>query len=145
MENPRRVGAVMAGSGVERRGPPHYPGPQERGQGQHRPRESPWRVTTTLPGLSLPRYAKGGLSRQGPTAMTPEEQARTRIDQQLTQAGWAVQDYRQMDISAGLGVAVREFPLKTGEADYLLYIDCRAAGVVEAKPEGHTLSGVETQ
>ena len=50
-----------------------------------------------------------------------------------------------MNISAGLGVAVREFPLTTGEADYLLYADGKAIGVVEAKPEGHTLTGVETQ
>ena len=40
---------------------------------------------------------------------------------------------------------MREFPLKSGPADYLLYADCRAVGVVEAKPEGHTLTGVETQ
>lgn len=50
-----------------------------------------------------------------------------------------------MNISSGLGVAVREFPLKTGEADYLLYADGKAIGVVEAKPEGHTLKGVEIQ
>ena len=51
--------------------------------------------------------------------MTPEEKARQEIDRQLEPCGWAVQDYRQMNISAGLGVAVREFPLATGEADYL--------------------------
>lgn len=39
-----------------------------------------------------------------------------------------------------MGVAVREFPLTTGDADYMLYVDGRAIGVVEAKPEGHTLS-----
>ena len=50
-----------------------------------------------------------------------------------------------MNLSAGLGVAVREFPLATGVADYLLYADGKAIGVVEAKPEGHTLTGVETQ
>lgn len=50
-----------------------------------------------------------------------------------------------MNISAGLGVAVREFPLTSGFADYLLYADGKAIGVLEAKPEGHTLSGVETQ
>lgn len=77
--------------------------------------------------------------------MTPEQLARKEIDQQLTQCGWLVQDYRDMNISAGLGVAVREFPLTTGEADYMLYADCQAIGVVEAKPEGHTLTGVETQ
>ncbi len=50
-----------------------------------------------------------------------------------------------MNIGAGPGVAVREFPLKTGFADYLLYADGRVIGVVEAQPEGHTLKGVETQ
>lgn len=77
--------------------------------------------------------------------MTPEETSRLDIDQQLTAAGWIVQDYRQMNISAGLGVAVREFPLTTGEADYMLYADGRAIGVVEAKPVGHSLTGVEGQ
>jgi type I restriction enzyme R subunit len=77
--------------------------------------------------------------------MTPEQKARQRIDQQLVQCGWVVQDYADMNISAGHGVAVREFPLKTGAADYMLYVDCKAVGVVEAKPEGHTLTGVETQ
>lgn len=77
--------------------------------------------------------------------MTPEQKARQQIDRQLEQAGWIVQDYRQMHISAGLGVAVREFPLTTGAADYMLYADAKAVGVVEAKPKGHTLTGVETQ
>lgn len=77
--------------------------------------------------------------------MTPEENARQKIDQQLLQCGWLVQDFRGMNISAGLGVAIREFPLKSGFADYLLYADGRAIGVVEAKHEGHTLTGVETQ
>ena len=77
--------------------------------------------------------------------MTPEQKARQKIDQQLDACGWIVQDYRQMDISAGRGVAVREFPLSTGEADYLLYADGKAIGVIEAKPEDHTLTGVELQ
>ena len=70
--------------------------------------------------------------------MTPEEQARTNIDEMLTRAGWAVQDADALNLYAGKGVAVREFPLKSGHghADYLLYVDQRAAGVVEAKPEG---------
>ena len=75
----------------------------------------------------------------------PEQKARQQIDRQLEQAGWIVQDCRQMNISAGLGVALREFQLTTGSADYMLYADARAIGVVEAKPKGHTLSGVETQ
>ncbi len=77
--------------------------------------------------------------------MKPEEKARQWIDHQLEQAGWAVQSYRDMDISASVGVVIREFPLKSGFADYLLYADGKAIGVVEAKPEGHTLTGVETQ
>ena len=76
---------------------------------------------------------------------TPESSAREQIDRQLDQAGWLVQDYAAMNISASLGVAIREFPLSTGFADYLLYADGKAIGVVEAKPVGHTLSGVETQ
>ncbi len=77
--------------------------------------------------------------------MTLEQKARQKIDRQLGQCGWLVQDYRSMDLSAGPGVAVREFPLTTGLADYLLYVDRRVLGVIEAKPEGHTLTGVETQ
>jgi type I restriction enzyme, R subunit len=77
--------------------------------------------------------------------MTPEEESRQEIDAQLGRCGWIVQDYRRMNISAGPGVAIREFPLSTGEADYLLYLDGKAIGVVEAKPEGHSLTGVETQ
>jgi len=76
---------------------------------------------------------------------TPEEQARQIIDERLTTAGWAVQTYREMNLSAGPGLAVTEFPGAHGPADYLLYIDGKAIGVVEAKPVGHTLRGVEGQ
>src|SRR5262245_26537891 len=77
--------------------------------------------------------------------MTPEQKARVRIDEQLARCGWAVQDYADLDIGAAPGVAVREFPLQTGAADYLRYADGQAIGLVEAKPEGHSLSGVDTQ
>ncbi len=79
--------------------------------------------------------------------MNPEEQARVNIDQLLEQAGWAVQNRDGVNLYASRGVAVREFPLKTGHgtADYMLYVDTKAAGVIEAKPEGTTLTGVETQ
>ena len=77
--------------------------------------------------------------------MLPEQKARRNIDHQLEQCGWILQDYSSMNIMAGLGVAIREFPLKTGSADYLLYAGGKVIGVVEAKPEGHTLTGVETQ
>ena len=79
--------------------------------------------------------------------MTPEEKARENIDRLLEQAGWAVQNVGSMNLYASRGVAVREFPLKAGHgsADYLLYVDQKAVGVVEAKPEGYTLTGVEVQ
>jgi type I restriction enzyme R subunit len=77
---------------------------------------------------------------------TPEQKARREIDADLIEAGWKVQDLSEMDITAGRGVAVREFPMKSGFgfADYLLYLDRKAGGAIEAKPEG-TLTGVEAQ
>jgi type I restriction enzyme R subunit len=77
--------------------------------------------------------------------MGPEELARQTIDKMLQAAGWAVQDYKQMNLGAAKGVAIREFPLKTGKADYLLFVDRKAIGVLEAKAEGTTLSGVAHQ
>jgi type I restriction enzyme R subunit len=79
--------------------------------------------------------------------MTPEQQARQTIDQLLTAAGWAVQDFKAADLTAARGVALREFELDPGHgtADYLLYVDGRAAGVIEAKKLGATLTGVEAQ
>ncbi len=77
--------------------------------------------------------------------MKPEEQARQKIDQLLEAAGWSVQDYRQLNLRASLGVAVRDLSLKTGPADYVLFVDGRPVGVIEAKPFGTTLSGVAEQ
>jgi type I site-specific restriction endonuclease len=77
----------------------------------------------------------------------PEQKARQSIDVLLAQAGWHVCDMNDANIHAERGVAIREFPLNTGYgfADYLLYIDGKAAGVIEAKKEGSTLTGVEVQ
>jgi type I restriction enzyme R subunit len=77
--------------------------------------------------------------------MTPEEKARQDIDKLLEAARWNVQDYKQYCPSASMGVAVREFPLKGGEADYVLFIEGKAVGVIEAKPQGTTLGGVDSQ
>ncbi len=78
--------------------------------------------------------------------MTPEENARQKIDNLLIQAGWTIQDRDSFDRTAGLGVAVREFLMADGtEADYLLFVDGKACGVIEAKKAGKTLSGVENQ
>ena len=79
--------------------------------------------------------------------MSPEAKARENIDRLLQAAGWHVCDANAAYIHADRGVAIREFPLKAGHgfADYLLYVDGKAAGVIEAKKEGATLSGVEIQ
>lgn len=78
--------------------------------------------------------------------MAAEALAREKIDALLAQAGWHVCDADAANIHAVRGVAIREFPLPGhGFADYMLYIDGKAAGVIEAKKEGVTLSGVETQ
>ena len=76
---------------------------------------------------------------------TPEELARENIDRQLTAAGWAVQHLRDLNLYAGRGMAVREFRLESGPVDYLLLVDRKAVGVVEAKREGTTLTEVERQ
>ena len=79
--------------------------------------------------------------------MTPEANARVHIDTLLQQAGWHVCGMADANIHASCGVAIREFPLNPGYgvADYLLYINGKAAGVIEAKKEGATLTGVEVQ
>lgn len=77
--------------------------------------------------------------------MTPEAQARQQIDAMLIASGWVVQDFKAVDFSAGRGIALREVPLKTGPCDYLLLVDRKAIGVVEAKKEGTTLSAVAEQ
>jgi len=75
----------------------------------------------------------------------PEQQARQKIDELLQAAGWILQNRDQFDRTAGLGVAVREFQLPAGPCDYLLFVDGKAAGVIEAKKAGVTLSGVAEQ
>lgn len=83
----------------------------------------------------------------------PEAKARVEIDAQLEASGWVVQDYRAMNLAAVgkgstvAGVAVREFPLAVdhGVADYILFVDRQAVGVLEAKKVGTSLIGVETQ
>ena len=85
-------------------------------------------------------------SAENMSAAAPEERARRKIDRLLEACGWQVQDRAAMNIYAGRGVAVREFVMPgAGEADYLLYADGQAIGVVEAKPEDWTLRGVELQ
>ncbi|MFE7781777.1 type I restriction endonuclease subunit R [Streptomyces nigrescens] len=79
-----------------------------------------------------------------------EVQVRARLDQMLTEAGWHVQDRSELNLYAlgdyrGSGVAVREVTTAQGRADYMLYVDRKLVGVIEAKREGADLSAAETQ
>lgn len=79
--------------------------------------------------------------------MTPEEQAREVIDKKLMQSGWTIQDKNRLNLTASLGVAVREFPTSTGPVDYALFVDGCPVGVVEAKKSeaGENITVVEAQ
>lgn len=79
--------------------------------------------------------------------MTPEIKARQQIDQKLEEAGWVIQDMKQFNLSAGLGVAIREYATDTGPADYVLFADRVACGVIEAKKDsaGENLTVTESQ
>lgn len=75
----------------------------------------------------------------------PEQKARRQIDAMLALTGWAVQDYTRYNPAASRGIALREVPLDAGRCDYLLLVDRKAIGVIEAKKEGHPLSTVGEQ
>ncbi len=75
----------------------------------------------------------------------PEQLARQQIDALLVAAGWAVQDYTAYAPAAGRGVVLREVPLKSGRCDYLLIVDRKPLGVIEAKRAGTLLVGVAEQ
>ncbi|WP_313527086.1 DEAD/DEAH box helicase family protein [Shinella sp.] len=79
------------------------------------------------------------------TAFHPEDRARSLIDRQLVACGWVVQSRSEMNLGAGVGVAVREFQTASGPVDYALFVGRRLCGVVEAKAEGTTLSGFSDQ
>ena len=77
----------------------------------------------------------------------PEQQARDKIDQMLVDAGWLVQSKKQVNLSAGVGIALRETNTESGSADYILFVDTKPVGVIEAKAEdsGYKLLQVEEQ
>src|ERR1700758_4002254 len=77
----------------------------------------------------------------------PEQIARDQIDAKLAEAGWHIQDKDKIDFNAGQGIAVREYQTDAGPADYVLFVDRRAVGVIEAKPKdwGHKITTVEEQ
>ena len=79
------------------------------------------------------------------SAFHPEDIARAAIDRSLGACGWVKQNRAEMNVGAGQGVAVREFQTDSGPVDYALFVDRRLCGVIEAKPEGTTLSGFSDQ
>jgi type I restriction enzyme R subunit len=78
---------------------------------------------------------------------TPEQMARDNIDRQLSASGWIIQNKKQMNLNAGLGVAVREYQTDAGPADYVLFVDVKPVGIIEAKreEEGVRLTAHEDQ
>src|SRR3984893_903519 len=81
----------------------------------------------------------------GESAFHPEDRARSLIDRRLVACGWLIQSKAEMNLGAGLGVAVREFQTASGPVDYGLFVGRKLCGVIEAKPEGTTLSGYSEQ
>ncbi|EJA7360665.1 DEAD/DEAH box helicase family protein [Vibrio alginolyticus] len=83
--------------------------------------------------------------------LKPETQARLLIDEQLKASGWKIQTWPKVNLGEGLGVAVREYPIDSGKgqytdsADYLLFVNRLAVGVIEAKKDETILSQVEEQ
>src|SRR5574337_1049681 len=77
----------------------------------------------------------------------PEQQARDQIDQQLTACGWTIQNKPSINLHAAIGVAVREYQTDIGPADYVLFVDKKPVGIIEAKreEEGVRLTTVEDQ
>ena len=77
----------------------------------------------------------------------PEQIARDHIDRLLVESGWLVQSKNKLNLAAGVGVAVTEYRTNTGPVDYLLFIDKKPIGIIEAKKaeEGVRLTMVEDQ
>ncbi|MEI7526056.1 MAG: DEAD/DEAH box helicase family protein [Mariniphaga sp.] len=77
----------------------------------------------------------------------PEQLARDQIDKQLAACGWLIQGIHKVNLHAGIGVAVREYLTDVGPADYVLFVDGKPCGVIEAKKEeeGHKLNVHEGQ
>ena len=78
---------------------------------------------------------------------TPEQIARDAIDKQLLACGWIIQNKNGINLSAGMGVAVREYQTDIGPADYVLFANKKPVGIIEAKraEEGARLTMHEEQ
>ena len=77
----------------------------------------------------------------------PEQIARDNIDKQLVACGWIIQGIKQLNLNAGIGVAVKEYLTDVGPADYVLFVEGKPCGVIEAKreEEAHRMNVHEDQ
>ena len=101
--------------------------------------------------IAMQSVSSSSVQSQGPSDdhdyLAREARARLEIDKELVASGWSVQSQESLNLSGGSGVAVREFTLEKphGRVDYLLFLNGQPAEVIEAKPEGTTLTEVEYQ
>lgn len=82
------------------------------------------------------------------TNQNPEQIARDHIDKQLLDCGWLIQDKSNLHLQAGKGIAVKEYHTDVGPADYVLFVDKKAVGIIEAKRKEaavHLVTEVENQ
>jgi type I restriction enzyme R subunit len=81
------------------------------------------------------------------TNQNPEQIARDNIDKQLQACGWVIQNKKTLNLAAAQGVAVREYSTEVGPADYVLFVNQKPVGVIEAKreEEGGKMSVHESQ
>lgn len=78
---------------------------------------------------------------------SPEQIARDNIDTQLIACGWIIQNKKRLNLSTSLGIAVKEYLTDAGPADYVLFVNKKPIGIIEAKreDEAHHLTSVEEQ
>jgi len=81
------------------------------------------------------------------TNQNPEQIARDHIDRQLIACGWIIQDIKQVNLNAGVGIAIKEYQTDVGPADYVLFVEGKPCGIIEAKreEEAHKLNIHEDQ
>lgn len=66
----------------------------------------------------------------------PEQLARDIIDTALQRCGWVIQDKDKINLNASAGVVVRYYLTQDGkETDYVMFVDKKPVGVIEAKRE----------
>jgi type I restriction enzyme R subunit len=77
----------------------------------------------------------------------PEQAARDNVDKQLRAAGWAIQDKDKINWNESNYIAIRGYQTDIGPTDYVLFIERKPVGLIEAKKEeeGCKLISHETQ